>query len=918
MSALREGKEDDIMLNQLIYTRCSPQRELENKGQVVRADGFGVFSMSQELATNPPVASYDFLQKCLVKQNAAKENLSIGLFNSYEYIALDDCTYAYVYEVARPHCKEPRKNGMGHRTGTYIKQCLVGAPKGYPFQWFGASVWNAHLRSENDYYLDSDPTAAPAWLPQVPDQLGDSNMNLDRIRNFVRDGRKEAVKAAIWFLIQEYAKPEDERKVLLIKDTSENMELWIAAIELAFSADMARTIPFSTNKYKLANQIDSILFYYTDENGRVSTMRNNSAAQRRHPYHMIVGYHPKDTFSAVKQMPNSNFVIIDGTTKNIGISTDETIRSAYYEAVVSYGVDGMDFVREVLPGLGINSINDKIPVIYDAYKYILDSEHKADTWNYSPALKHLSCLLQFGMPKNEALSQYILDEGMQAYERFAAEDERNNFQFLKILWDISRTIQRSKEVTGCMADRLSQKMSNLRITGSKLTETWNAIKAGRVQTIVYPALCQLFNDSELSIYSGQFEFAPASATATILDMYYSTLKMEKNGIASIIEDEVRKQFVCRGLIAALKEPTALRTALQGIAESEDVLNGIALAVSQYLDQYHPERTEQWWDSIIDLRGGDVLSMCQTLCRSPKADSDMIEHLLANGIMRERKCGREHYRLFEDTVKRFGANKKTGIVFFGACLKVEDPYRLEGLIHSIRESRLYLAAEKELFQLVDKRLPYDATSGSISMTFREMKNWADKLGETSMSLSLHELGKTLKRERKGEKVLPVMYDFVKLSVPMPKNLFQRKYFSDLALSASDFFDAEIHMVFLHLFVCQDRRTKQDYVKAYVDAVLSFSKGKDLACSMISLCEAMCGEWRIPARNMEEVKETEDMLNRYFTRVLPDYYKSNLADQVAKMDASPKVKKMLLSKLAEAEKKVPKSNLGSILGGLFGRK
>ena len=37
------------MLDQLIYTRCSPHRDLKNNGQVVRGDGFGVFSMSPEL-----------------------------------------------------------------------------------------------------------------------------------------------------------------------------------------------------------------------------------------------------------------------------------------------------------------------------------------------------------------------------------------------------------------------------------------------------------------------------------------------------------------------------------------------------------------------------------------------------------------------------------------------------------------------------------------------------------------------------------------------------------------------------------------------------------------------------------------------------------------------------------------------------
>ena len=49
------------MLDQLIYTRCSPHRDLKNKGQVVRGDGFGVFSMSPELFSNsgyPTTISY--------------------------------------------------------------------------------------------------------------------------------------------------------------------------------------------------------------------------------------------------------------------------------------------------------------------------------------------------------------------------------------------------------------------------------------------------------------------------------------------------------------------------------------------------------------------------------------------------------------------------------------------------------------------------------------------------------------------------------------------------------------------------------------------------------------------------------------------------------------------------------------------
>lgn len=70
--------------------------------------------------------------------------------------------YVLSYEVARPHCKIPRANGQGHRTGTYIKQSFVGNIESYPTEWFGASEWNAHQKSENDYYLDNDPML-PEW-----------------------------------------------------------------------------------------------------------------------------------------------------------------------------------------------------------------------------------------------------------------------------------------------------------------------------------------------------------------------------------------------------------------------------------------------------------------------------------------------------------------------------------------------------------------------------------------------------------------------------------------------------------------------------------------------------------------------------------------------------------------------------------
>lgn len=908
------------MLNQLIYTRCMPHRELKNKGQVVRADGFGVFSMSQELVTNPPVSNYDFLQTRLAVQNGAKETSVTGLFNSYEYTAISSKVYFMLFEVARPHCKEPRKNGQGHRTGTSIKQCLVGVLGDYPFKWFGASAWDAHLKSENDYYLDENPSAEPAWLDTVQDIPTGSYITVERIKQFVNAGRAEAVKAGIWFLLHEYEKPENERKVLLIKDVPENVELWIAAIQYALSVEMAQKITFSTNKTKLGTQIDNILFFYTDDSGKFYPMRNNSVTQTRHPYNMIVGYHPKDNFCAsVKQMPTSNFVMIDGTSNTAAFATDDSIRSAYYTDAVHYDADIIDFTSVVLPSLPVDTITDKIPELYDAYKYLLDSNHRVEKWTYREAIAELQSITQYGIPKNDALNAYILEEGMRGYRRFAAEDQRNNFKFLKVLWNLARLAKRTDEVTGCLADQLSTGMMNLKTSGNALAATWSAIKAGGVQSIVRPALQDLFNDGDLTSYSNQFEGAHSSTVSTILEMYYDMLSLERNGIKSILESNEKDQFVCRGLIALIDDRNALRAALNGISSSEDVVNAVALSVSQYFEQYKPAKTEMWWDSIIDLSDGNVMELCKTLYKSSKTNIDMIEHLLANAVLKAGRCERDIYHAFDDSIKQLGKSKNTGVAFFGACIKVEDPSHFDSLIRSIRGNRLVPSAEKELFHLVDKAIPYDSTSGMISYTFRELKEWANEIGEACESVSFYELRKNMERERNPEKVVPIMHEFVGLKLEMPSGFLRSQYFVNLAQVAADFCDSGVHMAFLHLFNITDARMKQDYINAYVDEVLSGSKRKQIVFSMISLCEAFCYEYKIPGKKAVEVKETMDMLKSCFTKVLPNYYKSSLAEQVSKANyGEPQVEKILINMLQDASRKAPKSRLGGILGCMFGRK
>ena len=138
------------MLNQVIYTRCLPCRVLTEGGAVRVADGFGVFAFSEETLRVLHKNDAKMLTEVLSVKNASSELSSVGMFNSYEYIQLNNEVYALMFEYLRPQNNEQRKNGKSHRIGNYIKQCLLGTPQGYPYEWFGADVWTAHLKPEND------------------------------------------------------------------------------------------------------------------------------------------------------------------------------------------------------------------------------------------------------------------------------------------------------------------------------------------------------------------------------------------------------------------------------------------------------------------------------------------------------------------------------------------------------------------------------------------------------------------------------------------------------------------------------------------------------------------------------------------------------------------------------------------------
>lgn len=893
------------MLNQIIYTRCFPHRDLEDKGQVVRSDGFGVFSMSQDLVENPTFSNFKLLQAVLATHNGSSERSAIGLFNSYEYTKLSNDVFAIHYEVARPKCNVPRSNGIGHRPGTHIKQGLIGKPEDYPFMWFGASVWDAHLISENDYYLDEDPNAEPEWLNPVPEIANGSYINLEAIKEFVANGREEAVKAGIWFLINEFSKPESQRKVLLIMDFPENVELWIAAISYAFSVEMAREITFTTNKSKIKKIPDNILFYYTDQNGDFHSLGNSKFVLNRHPYHMIVGFHPEDSFcTKPKQMVNSNFAVIDGTTKTAEFKADETIQSQYYSAAVEYDADIIDFTSIVLPSLPTSGINSEIANIFDAYKYLLDSNHKVEKWTYSSAIYELNVLFQYGFTKNRLLNLYLLEEGLRGYHRFVEDDRENQFEFLRILWGLGQVTERTLDVSDCLIDILSNEIKNLGANNRDLTKTWKGLRNGDLQEIVHPKLVNLFTDANLQVYASKFDTLNVSNILTILDMFFEALSHADTGIASILNSSEKIQFVSRGTKALIKDENALFILMFRLKESEEVFSTIALEVSKYFEKNEPEKIDYWWNAIIEVTDGNIIDFVKLILEESDSDLRLIEHLLSNSIKKLGNCGQAHLDVFNKSIMEFREKKdeSTGLRFYKTCIENEESSKFSEIIHSIRRNKLSMSVQVELFKLIDNRLILEDTIIINPFFRRDMNIWGEEIGQISVSLSLKDLLRRLENEELEEKVLQNFIDFIKLKLAMPNNFIQGQNFNELAQKASMFKNTKLHLAFLNLFEISDNNKKQEYYETYIDFVLSSSKNsgflfdnrKDLAYSMLPLSEAIHYEMELPGKTGEEMKESSEMLKKSFIKVLPHYYDSKLIDHISRIDSfEENVKSKLIS-------------------------
>ncbi len=906
------------MLNQLVYTRCSPYRDLKNKGNVVRdGDGFGVFSMSAGLAADGQSENLLFLQQRLALKNASNESAPIGLFHSYEYFSLPK-GHAFWFEFARPRCETPRKNGKTHRSGTYVKQCLIGEIEGYPFEWFGAKVWDAHLISENDYYLDDDPAAVPDMLPQLSAKTASGDITLEKVRLFA-DGREKMIKSAIWFVLQEYEKPESERKVLLIKDTAENAALWVAAVELALSPEMARTVSFSTNRSKLGTQADSALFYYTDDAGHASQLPSRGGRQSRRPQCMIVAYHPQDSFcNALRVLPTSNFVLLDGVNKTLSFDPGPAIEKAYYTAAVQAGEDISDFCRVVLPGFGFTEISAELPELFDAYQYLLDSAHKGDLWQYDKTVSYLARLLQKGPPISAALAEYLLDECLGAYPRMFAEDLRGGGLLLNIMYKLSVFLKREQDVVALTMDYGRRLMDSLPESGGALGALWKALQVPGLAALSKVVLGELLGDTELPEYTQRLLRFPPETVGLLQSMFI--VMMSQNGVSGsdVLESEVKLQFICTCMVGLLPDPERLRRNLSALRENSELLNRTALWGADYLNRCAPQKVPAWWDAVLAAAGDDLPGLCRSLSCSGQASIQLIEQMLANRVEKTKTCDGTVTRAFLEAIKVLGAEEHTGRQLFGtwiACAPLRD---FEKIIYAIETCRLSETVEWWLFALANNRLPIDGGPELVSC-FAEMKAWAVKLKKTSRPAVMFELKRAVEKPKREDAVRSAFKSFLMLQLPYDQAFCCSRYYQELCGRVAEMRVGELHLWMLSamVFDAGDLQGLVQYVSQYVQAALSTCKPRHiLEDGMAPLADAVSYQYKVPARDAAYIQWLQEITEQVLEHQFAAYFRPGMPEQAMKLNSCDGVVREKLSALLQAASAHAEKPKGGFFSGLFG--
>lgn len=480
------------MYYELVYTRCGEGIDIIKGGIPVKNSGFKVYSCSNEVLQEG-TTDIQFLYNTA----QSKQTYSDPKFMDDAYLYyVPDSGVKYFLNFHPIPFDRTATGGYSHRPGNFINQVFLGDfSEVYPYELFGnTSVWDAKLRGEAYYY---ENTPSPLTVrDNLADTLGD--IGPDEISSFVSDGRREVLTEAISFILAQYALPPEERKFLVIKDEdSKTIELWIAAIESAFSPRMASGLSFATRLDKFVNSNK----YTVNLNGQYQTQINLQSPNQKLRFRaMIVGVDERDriNINAARPLPNSAFIVLDGKNRSLSVKHDAS--HPYYRFVTNYDDKHIFFCREFLQTINIDSPIPEIVNLFSAYQSILRFE---SSLSIEELLKSISILDKYQLLKTSYLIK-LYSTVKKSISKLLKEDAVSTFTVLNWLEKVASIVgdvEAKESFNGIVCRSFADNV--YRRPQSKSTiALWNAVLKS---AFVNDALCYLLCKDTVNEYSGSLQ-----------------------------------------------------------------------------------------------------------------------------------------------------------------------------------------------------------------------------------------------------------------------------------------------------------------------------------------------------------------------------------------------------------------------------
>ena len=370
------------MYYQAVHTRCKNGIKDFESLKTIDSDGYKVFDYSR-----------DILSKGIVDTAVLSKVIAEETPHDRERIPDD----AYIYLRPDEGGKILVSFFQNYQTSRsfHVHQALIGQFDDiYPAELFNNdALWKAKKLGE-EYYL----TAVPSGMPVIEniDNIVEAFPE-DELKSFIESGRLGLFGQVVSYIIEQYSLADKDRKYVVIKAASErDIELWIAAIEMAFSPRMASGLSFATRMNKIQN---SNRYMVNSAGVMQSRMDIQNPDLSLRCFAMIAGIVEADRdYNMIRPMANLPYVLLDDKARSF--SAGKEVARPYFNLVTSYTDSHKYFCREFLQMVNINTPSKDIYELYNIYISMQEQVISAD--NY---LKLLDRLFKYRLSFTNALNE---------------------------------------------------------------------------------------------------------------------------------------------------------------------------------------------------------------------------------------------------------------------------------------------------------------------------------------------------------------------------------------------------------------------------------------------------------------------------------------------------------------------------------